>query len=137
MRYHFRRSEEEMTMRRTTLVLLAVSILFVSASLEARPGWGGTYFVNGTNPGVGVYKGTLNIPPRGDVYDVRWSIAGLRYTGVGIVVNDTLSLAYSDANHSFIGVASYTREGGTLYGHWAVAGRGGLGAHTPSPRARR
>jgi len=134
MRYHFLRLEEEMIMRRTTLVLLAVSILFVSASLEAKPGWSGTYFVNGSNPGVGVYKGTLNITPRGEVYDVRWSIAGLRYTGVGIVVNDTLSVAYTDANHSFIGVASYTREGGTLYGHWAVASGTMMGSETATRR---
>lgn len=121
-------------MRRTTLILLAVSFLFVAVSLQARPGFSGSYFVTGTNPGVGVYKGELTITPRGEVYDVYWRIAGLRYTGVGIVVNDTLSVAYSDANHSFIGVASYTREGGTLNGRWAVSGGSMMGSETATRR---
>lgn len=134
MGYHFLPLEEEMTMRRTTLVLLAVSILFVSASLEAKGSFGGSYSITGTNPGVGVYKGQLTISPRGEVYDVHWSIAGLRYSGIGIVVNDTLSVAYSDSNHSFIGVASYTREGGTLYGRWAVGGGSMMGSETATRR---
>jgi hypothetical protein len=121
MVYHLLRSKEA-TMRRFALVLLSVCFLFAAVSLEARPGFGGTYNVIGTNPGVGAYRGVLTITPRGEVYDVRWTIAKLSYYGVGIVVNDTLSVAYTDSNHTFFGIASYARSGGSLDGRWAVAG---------------
>jgi hypothetical protein len=122
-------------MRRVILVLLSVSFLFVAVSLEARPGFGGSYNISGTNPGVGAYRGVLTITPRGEVYDVRWSIANLRYSGVGIVVNDTLSVAYSDHDHTFVGVAAYTRSGGTLDGRWAVAGGAAVtGTEIATPR---
>jgi hypothetical protein len=97
-------------------------LLFAALSVEARPGFSGTYNITGTNPGAGAYRGVLTITPRGDVYDVRWSIASLKYFGVGIVVNDTLSVAYTDSNHTFFGVASCQRSGGSLDGRWAVAG---------------
>jgi hypothetical protein len=109
-------------MRRFALVLLSVSFLFVAISLEAAPRFGGTYNITGTNPGVGAYRGVLTITPRDDVYDVTWSIAKLKYYGVGVVVNDTLSVAYSDPNHTFVGVAAYMHSGGSLDGRWAVAG---------------
>ena len=109
-------------MRRFTLVLLSVCCLFAAGSAEAQSGFSGTYAVTGTNPGVGAYQGTLTITPRGDVYDVRWSIGNVKYTGVGIVVNDTLSVAYSDGDRSFIGVAAYRRRHDSLEGNWAVKG---------------
>jgi hypothetical protein len=58
------------------------------------------------------------------------AIANLRYSGVGIVVNDTLSVAYSDRDHSFIGVATYWHSQGALDGRWAVAGGSTMGAET-------
>jgi hypothetical protein len=61
--------------------------------------------------------------PRGEVYDVSWWIAKEHYTGVGIVVNDTLSVAYTGGDRSWFGVASYRqRSDGTLDGRWAVQG---------------
>ena len=117
-------------MRRTTLVLLSVCFLFAAGAAEAQSGFSGTYAVNGTNPGVGVYSGTLTITPRGEVYDVRWSIANVKYTGVGIVVNDTLSVAYTDSDRSFIGVAAYWRRHDSLEGHWTVKGAATLGSET-------
>lgn len=122
-------------MRRLALVLLAVCFLFAAIAVEARPGFGGTYNITGTNPGVGVYRGVLTITPRGDVYDVRWSIANLKYFGVGIVVNDTLSVAYNDANHTFFGVAAYARSGASLDGRWTVAGGAAVtGTELATPR---
>ncbi|HXA15630.1 MAG TPA: hypothetical protein VN380_01465 [Thermoanaerobaculia bacterium] len=118
-------------MRRISLVLLSVCFVFAAVGARAQSGFSGTYAINGTNPGAGAYQGTLKITPRGDVYDVRWSIANLTYTGVGIVVNDTLSVAYTDGNLSFIGVAAYRhRHGGYLDGQWAVKGGTTLGTET-------
>lgn len=115
-------------MRRIAIVLFAIALLCAGFSMQARSGWSGTYFVNGTNPGVGAYTGRLTIEPRGDVYDVSWTIAKEHYTGVGIVVNDTLSVAYTGGDRSWFGVASYRqRADGTLDGRWAVHG----GARVP------
>jgi hypothetical protein len=114
-------------MRRFILVFLSVTFLFAAFSMQARSGFSGTYAVTGTNPGVGAYKGRLTITQRGDVYDVRWSIANLKYFGVGVVVGDTLSVAYSDRDHTFFGVAAYEQSGGSLDGRWAVSG----GSTTP------
>jgi hypothetical protein len=120
-------------MRRITLVLLSVFFLFAAGAAVAQS-FSGTYAITGTNPGAGPYQGTLRIEPRGDVYDVHWTIAGLRYTGVGIVVNDTLSVAYSDANLSFIGVAAYRRRHDTLEGMWALKGGTTMGTETARRR---
>lgn len=117
-------------MRRFTLVLLSVCFLFAAGSAEAQSGFSGTYAITGNNPGVGVYSGVLTITPHGDLYDVRWAIANLRYSGVGVVVNDTLSVAYSDADHSFIGVAAYRRRHDSLDGRWAVKGGATVGSET-------
>lgn len=115
-------------MRRLIFVLFAAALLFAGLSVQAKSGFSGTYSVSGTNPGVGAYTGTLTIVPKGDVYDVRWSIANEKYTGVGIVVNDTLSVAYTGGDRSWMGVAAYRqRSDGTLDGRWAVQG----GATTP------
>jgi hypothetical protein len=117
-------------MRRISLVLLSVCFVFAAVGARAQSGFSGTYEINGTNPGAGAYQGTLKITPRGDVYDVRWSIANLTYTGVGIVVNDTLSVVYTDGNLSFIGVAAYRHRHGGLDGQWAVKGGTTLGTET-------
>lgn len=121
--------------RRFALVLLSFCFLFAAFSAQARAGFGGTYNVTGTNPGVGGYRGVLTITPRGEVYDVRWTIANLKYFGVGVVVNDTLSVAYSDANHTFFGVAAYVHSGGSLDGRWTVAGGAAVtGTELATPR---
>jgi hypothetical protein len=99
------------------LVLLAVVV-------SGKPAFSGTYAITGSNPGVGPYKGTLTIAPRGDVYDVHWSIAGQQYVGVGVVVNDTLAVTYSGAtDRSWSGVIAYRqRADGALEGRWTLLG---------------
>jgi hypothetical protein len=110
-------------MRRLVIIFFAVALLFAGLSMQGKTGFSGTYSINGTNPGVGAYKGTLTITPRGDVYDVQWWIAKAHYTGVGIVVNDTLSVSYTGADRSWLGVAAYRqRPDGSLDGRWAVQG---------------
>jgi hypothetical protein len=113
-------------MRKATLTLLALLLLAVSIEVEGKTGFSGTYTINGLNPGVGAYNGTLTIKPHGQVYDVAWSIANAHYSGVGIVVNDTLSVAYTAADRSWLGVMAYRqRADGSLEGRWAVQGRAG------------
>lgn len=113
-------------MRKSRLVVLGLLVLVISLSLSAKPAFSGSYTINGNNPGVGPYKGTLTITARGDVYDVYWAIGNLQYSGVGLVVNDTLSVAYSSADRSWIGVIAYRqRADGSLEGKWAVQGRAG------------
>ena len=110
-------------MRRLAIVFFAAVVLCAGFSMQGRTGFSGTYSVSGTNPGVGAYTGKLTITPRGDVYDVSWWIAKEHYTGVGIVVNDKLSVAYTGGDRSWIGVASYRqRSDGSLDGRWAVQG---------------
>ncbi|HKR62728.1 MAG TPA: fibronectin-binding protein [Thermoanaerobaculia bacterium] len=106
-------------MRKLVLVLLLAAAL----PLAAKSAFSGVYAVNGTNPGAGPYKGTLTIAPRGDIYDVAWSIGNAKYGGVGVVSGDTLSVAYSDGSGKWMGVVAYrARPDGTLDGKWAVYG---------------
>jgi len=110
-------------MRRAVIAFFAVALLFAGLSMQGKTGFSGTYSVNGTNPGVGAYTGKLTITPRGDVYDVSWWIAKQHYTGVGIVVNDTLSVSYTGGDRSWLGIAAYRqRADGSLDGRWAVQG---------------
>ena len=111
-------------MRRAFYSLLILSIVLTAVLASGKPAFSGTYAITGTNPGVGPYKGTLTIAPRGDVFDVHWSIAGLQYVGVGVVVNDTLAVTYSGAtDRSWSGVMAYRqRTDGALEGRWALLG---------------
>jgi hypothetical protein len=112
-------------MFKTALALFTVLVL-VSSPVQARPAFSGSYTITGVNPGVGAYSGTLTITARGDVYDVYWTIANTHYSGVGVVVNDTLSVAYGATDHSWLGVMAYrTLPNGRLEGKWAVQGRAG------------
>jgi hypothetical protein len=112
---------------RRTLIVPGLLVLLLAAPLDGKTAFSGTYSINGNNPGVGAYKGTLTIVPRdGDVFDVHWAIGNLQYTGVGLVVNDTLSVAYSGGDRSWLGVIAYRqRADGSLEGKWAVQGRAG------------
>ena len=113
-------------MRKSKLVVLVLLVLAFALPLHAKVAFSGTYTINGTNPGVGPYKGTLTITARGDVYDVYWAIGKLQYSGVGVVVNDTLSVAYSAGDRTWLGVIAYRqRADGSLEGKWAVQGRAG------------
>ena len=110
-------------MRKPALVLASLLLLLLAFPLSAKPAFSGTYAVSGFNPGVGAYKGTLTIAPRGEIYDVLWTIGKASYAGVGVVVGDTLSVAYSDGTGKWMGVVGYRQlSDGTLDGRWAVYG---------------
>jgi hypothetical protein len=111
-------------MRRALYPLLIVLVAMTAATASGKAAFSGTYAISGTNPGVGPYKGTLTIAPRGAVFDVHWSIAGAQYVGVGVVVDDTLAVTYSGAtDRSWSGVMAYRqRTDGVLEGKWTLLG---------------
>ena len=112
-------------MRKLTLALALLLVVF-SIPLYAKSAFSGSYTINGFNPGVGAYTGALAIAARGDVYDVYWTIGNVKYSGVGVATGDTLSVAYSDAGKTWLGVMSYRlKANGSLDGKWAVQGRAG------------
>ena len=116
-------------MRRLGLVLVGLLVL-ASLSLHGKSGFSGVYSIKGTNPGAGKYTGTLTISPRGDIYAVHWAIGNTQFAGIGVAVNDTLSVAYS--NGTYTGVMAYRqRADGALDGKWAVyGGKTQLGTET-------
>jgi hypothetical protein len=102
--------------------VLVLSLIF-AFSMQAKSGFSGTYTVSGMNPGVGAYKGTLSIVPRGDVYHVEWIVGNVRYDGIGVALDDTLSVAYTAGDRSWMGIVAYRQNAnGTLDGRWAVYG---------------
>ena len=111
-------------MRRRYLAVVAVALMVSGFLAYAKPAFSGSYAITGTNPGVGSYKGTLTIAPRGDVYDINWIVGGVQYVGVGVVVNDTLAVTYSGAaDRSWSGVMGYrVKADGSLEGRWALLG---------------
>jgi len=118
-------------MRRSALVLLALLVLVASNPASGKSGFSGNYTVKGTNPGVGAYSGVLTIAARGDAYDVYWNIANTQYVGVGLASGDTISVAYTGGDKTWIGIATYhQRADGTLDGRWTVGGVGKVGTET-------
>jgi hypothetical protein len=112
-------------MRRTLIVLV---FQFIATSAFARSGFSGVYHVTGTNPGAAGerYQGTLTISSRGDAYELHWAIANDEFHGVGIVVNNTLCVAYTAGDR--VGVVGYRqRSDGSLEARWTVEGLEQLG----------
>jgi hypothetical protein len=87
------------------------------------PDIAGKYNVTGSNPDGGTYKGTLEIIPRGDVYQFRWN-AGTQYDGVGVANANVVAVAFaSGANGKGCGVVDYNIQGdGVLDGKWGYWG---------------
>jgi len=109
-------------MRKLAPVLVGFSLI-LAFSMEAKSGFSGIYTVSGMNPGVGAYKGTLTVVPKGDVYHVEWVVGNVRYDGIGVALGDMLSVAYTAGDRSWMGVVAYRQDGnGTLEGRWAVYG---------------
>ena len=119
-------------MRRTLLILAS---LLLATSAFARSGFSGVYHVTGTNPGAEAvrYQGTLTISARGDAYEIHWVVANDEFHGIGIVVNNTLCVAY--AAGAGVGVVGYRqRADGSLEGRWTIAGSDQLGTEIARPQ---
>jgi hypothetical protein len=86
------------------------------------PDIAGKYNITGTNPDGGVYKGTLEIIPHGDVYQFRWD-AGRQYDGVGVVNGNVVAVAFANGpNGKGCGVVDYEIADGALDGKWGYWG---------------
>ena len=112
-------------MRRALFVLV---LLLLATPAFAKSGFSGVYHVTGTNPGAADehYQGTLTIASRGDVYALHWEIAGKQFDGVGVVVNNTLCVAYGAGDG--VGVVGYRpRADGSLEARWTVEGSDQVG----------
>ena len=87
------------------------------------PDIAGEYNITGTNPEGGVYKGTLAVITRGDVYQFRWN-AGTQYDGVGVQNGSIVAVAYANGpDGKGCGVVDYDIAGdGSLNGKWGYWG---------------
>jgi hypothetical protein len=92
------------------------------------PDIAGKYNVVGSNPDGGVYKGTLEIIPHGDVYQFRWN-AGTQYDGVGVANGSVVAVAFANGpNGKGCGVVDYEiGSDGALDGKWGYWGTNEMG----------
>ena len=91
----------------------------------------GTYNAAGTDSGDGsAYGCMLDVTADGDVYTWEWYMCG-EFTGVGIMRENIVSVAYGSENCSAI---SYiVQDDGVLDGIWAYVGQTDLGADVATP----
>jgi hypothetical protein len=87
------------------------------------PDIAGKYNVSGDNPTGTVYKSTLDVIKRGDVYQFRWN-AGEQYDGVGVTNGNIVAVAFSGGTDGKgCGVIDYAiQSDGTLEGKWGYWG---------------
>lgn len=100
-----------------------------TTSTATTPDIAGKYRVEGSNPTGSIYKGTLNVIKRGDVYQFHWN-AGEQYDGVGVANGNVVAVAFaSGANGKGCGVIDYAiQSDGTLDGKWGAWGVDGGGS---------
>jgi hypothetical protein len=101
--------------------LILLVILAPMFALFAN-GVGGTYHVEGKNPGGGRYEGTCVIsgdPTTG--YTFHWTIGGAQYTGTGTLDGDTLTVDWGQPDPVIYKVSA---DGAELKGKWGPKGRG-------------
>lgn len=119
---------------RNTLIaslLLLISPLSI-LTLQAKPPQTtpslvvGTYTLQGSNPDSSTidYKGEVDISSHGSNYMLAWRIGNSQIqTGIGILKDRVLSVAYFDHNGQGAGVVSfYLTDAGKLEGTWAGYG---------------
>jgi len=94
-----------------------------SNSTAAAPNIAGKYNITGSNPDGGVYRGTLEVIARGDVYQFRWN-AGTQYDGVAVQNGNIVAVAFANGSDGKgCGVIHYDIQGdGTLSGKWGYWG---------------
>ena len=110
----------------TIVLALCLSVPAIAADIE------GTYSAVGSNPGgKGQYKGNVIISKSGETYKVVWSV-GTAYIGTGIVVDDVLSVAYTDEAKKWFGIVAYKIKSGgkVLEGLWTGHNGKKLGKET-------
>jgi hypothetical protein len=115
-------------MRRLLLSLALLPLLGGAAAAQSP----GPYTVQGRNPDGSGYTGTLDLAagPNGTAL-VTWRVAGTTVRGIGLLVGQTLSVAYPAGNGA-VGLAVYeVRPDGQLEGPWTADGSVGRELLTP------
>jgi hypothetical protein len=95
-----------MTVTKGFVIFLSVFQL-LHANLSLTPG---IYKLEGKNPGSEKvnYRGEVEIVSNGSNYELTWTIGSHQaQTGIGILQNDILSVAYYDLTGKGTGVGSY------------------------------
>lgn len=99
------------------VVILSLPIFAFAGGIE------GVYDCKGAGPGgAGAYEGTVSIIENNDIYKVTWTLGSSVYLGTGFLINDTLSIGYSDSSKSWFGVIVYKVKGNKLKGKWITLG---------------
>lgn len=107
-------------MKTTTIICILIALASSCFGLDLS----GNYDVTGTNPDKkGKYAGKVTISKNGEVFLVHWKV-GIDYIGTGILKDDTLSVAYKDANGTFFGIVAYKvlEDGKLMNGEWCTHG---------------
>lgn len=100
-----------------------------SERLSGPAGLNGSYnIVHGSNPDGTEYSGTVQITPRGKLYDVAWTVPGNSYTGTGLSSGNTFAVGWGTGKN--VGVALYTDAAGKLSGQWGQPAGTELGLET-------
>lgn len=94
------------------------ALMLISGAALAQPV--GRFQVEGTL-GDQSYRGTIEVLPTGDTFEVHWQVEGTEFNGVGLWLNDNFVVGYQGGGD--IGVVVYRRNAdGTWDGIWAPAG---------------
>lgn len=98
-------------------------------SLKGPAGLSGNYqIIKGQNPDGSNYRGTVDITPRGKLYDVKWNIPGNSFSGVGLLSGNVFAVGWGTAQN--VGVVLYVESAGKLVGQWGQPGGSELGLET-------
>ncbi|MFO0550175.1 MAG: serine/threonine-protein kinase [Polyangiaceae bacterium] len=103
-----------------------------SQTLEGPRDLDGTYTIVSSSAGD---KGSIEIHPAGDIYELRATFETGVVEGVGIKKGERLYVGWT-VQGSPTGVAVYEPEEGRLVGRWAMQGLTGIGQETLSKRKR-
>lgn len=89
--------------------------------LEGPKGLSGNYrIISSSEPIAGKsYTGKVRITPRGEVYDVDWTLPREQYSGIGIREGNLFVVGWGGPGS---GVMVYSRKGGKIRGRWAQMG---------------
>jgi hypothetical protein len=91
----------------------------------------GMYDVTGTNPDQSPYSASLEVKRQGSVYQFHWVSGPTGFDGVGVVVDQTVGVAFTQGNDgSGCRVAQYKVTGATLNGLWGQWGLTNSGTET-------
>ena len=109
-------------MKKMTLIFGGLFLLLVNSAYALRCG---VYQLSGGNSiwGGSSYQGDVIIQPQGENYSVTWKIGtrGQTQTGIGILYNNVLSVAFFDTLTQAWGVVAYrVVADGELEGRWTT-----------------